>query len=67
MARWTVKELNEIDNISFAIAILNERRQSTTNVYSPLNTKISLAIRELDHIKSERIKERMNHEDKDMD
>ena len=50
------KQLEEIDNIAFAIAILNERRQSTSNPYSLLNQKISSAIGELEKIKTERTK-----------
>ena len=71
MNKWTKKQLEEIDNITFAIAILNdsgyiprssaagqfiERRQSTTNPYSLLNQKISSAIMDLEKIKAERLK-----------
>lgn len=56
MAKWTKKQLEELDNITFAIAILNERRQSTTNPYSLLNQKISNAIGDLEKIKAERLK-----------
>ncbi len=56
MNKWTKKQLEELDNITFAIAILNERRQSTTNPYSLLNQKISSAICELEKIKAERMK-----------
>ena len=56
MSKWTKKQLEEIDNITFAIAILNERRQSTTNPYSLLNQKISSAIMDLEKIKAERLK-----------
>lgn len=51
MNKWTKKQLEELDNITFAIAILNERRQSTTNPYSFLNRKINKAIAELEEIK----------------
>lgn len=57
MSRWSKKELEQLDNITFAIAILNERRQSTTNPYSLLNQKLSEAVRELEHIKEQRIAE----------
>lgn len=60
MSRWTKKELEQIDNITFAIAILNERRQSTTNPYSLLNQKINSACRELDKMKQEKIKKQLN-------
>ena len=49
--RWTQKELEEYDTIDFAIAVLTERSQSTTNVYSPLNKKISKVQNELKEIK----------------
>ena len=57
MARWTKEQLDNIDNISFAIRILNERRQTTTNVYSLLNQKINKAIRTLEEIRAEQIKD----------
>ena len=57
MARWTIEELKNIDDISFAVRILNERRQTTTNVYSPLNQKISKAINTLENIRAEQIKQ----------
>ena len=40
MKRWTIKELKEIDDFSFAVVIMNERKNSLTNYYSPLNQKI---------------------------
>lgn len=57
MARWTKEQLDNIDDISFAIRILNERRQTTTNVYSPLNQKINKVIRTLEEIRAEQIKD----------
>lgn len=56
MSKWTKKQLEELDNITFTIAILNERKQSTTNPYSLLNQKINSAIGELEKIKAERLK-----------
>lgn len=56
MSKGKKKQLEELDNITFAIAILNERKQSTTNPYSLLNQKISSAIGELEEIKAERMK-----------
>lgn len=55
MSKWTKKQLEELDNITFTIAILNERRQSTTNPYSFLNQKINKAIAELEEIKRKNI------------
>lgn len=57
MSRWTKKQLETIDNITFVIAVLNERRRSTTNPYSPLNQKINSAIRDLEKIKAERLRQ----------
>lgn len=50
MDRWTMKELKETDDISFAIQILYERRKSL-NLYSPLYQKISEAVNTLDRIR----------------
>ena len=47
MGTWTIKKLNKIDDVNFAIAILNERRNNLTNVYSPLSQKIGRAIETL--------------------
>ena len=55
MVKWTKKQLEELDNIVFAIAILNERKQSTTNSYSFLNQKLNEAIAELEEIKRKNI------------
>lgn len=57
MARWTKEQLDNIDDISFAIRILNERRQTTTNVYSLLNQKINKAIRTLEEIRAKQIED----------
>lgn len=53
MSRWTKAELEKISDIDFAIAVLNERRGTTTNAYSLLNQKISRTIRTLEKIKEE--------------
>ena len=50
--RWTKKELKEIDDLSFAIAILYERKGTITNPYAPLNEKINEAIRTLADLKN---------------
>lgn len=52
MDRWTMKELAETDDITFAICILNERRRGLT-AYSPLGLKIKEAERTLSQIKDE--------------
>ena len=49
--RWTIKQLDEMDNISFAIQILRERKAKCTNYYSPLSEKLSKAIGQLEMIK----------------
>lgn len=40
---------------------MNERKQSTTNPYSLLNQKLSEAVRELEHIKEQRIADSFNN------
>ena len=49
--RWKIKQLDEMDDISFAIQILRERRAKCTNYYSPLSKKLSKAISQLELIK----------------
>ena len=41
---WTMKQLDEIDDIDFAIAILNERAKKL-NPYAPLSEKIHKTIK----------------------
>lgn len=50
MDRWTIKQLKEISNIDFAIAILNERKMKICP-YSPLGVKLSDTIQSLVYIK----------------
>lgn len=45
MKKWTIKELNAIDNITFAKTLLSERKDALT-YYSPLAKKLSEAIAE---------------------
>jgi len=40
MVQWTMKQLDEISDIDFAITILQERYNRLTNAYSPLANKI---------------------------
>jgi len=54
--RWTIKEMNKTSAIDFAIAVLEERRNGTSNSYSPLNLKIDETIKELEYIRNERNK-----------
>lgn len=49
--RWTIKQLNEIKFIDFAIEILHERRWSCTNMYSPLHKKLLETISHLRGLK----------------
>lgn len=53
MDRWTMRELKETDDITFAIQILYERRRGLTP-YSPLGMKLSEAAHTLADIKTER-------------
>ncbi len=52
MDRWTMRELKETDDITFAIDVLYERRKSL-NPYSPLSQKITEAIATLNRIRYE--------------
>jgi len=53
--RWTQKELEEIDTVDFAIRVIQERQESITNVYTPLNQKLNHAKTELEDIKKKLI------------
>lgn len=53
MYRWTMKQLEETDDITFAIAILNERREGTICRYSPLSVKLSEAAHTLALLKEQ--------------
>lgn len=50
MDRWTMQELKETDDITFAIGVLYERRKGL-NPYSPLSQKISEAVATLNRIR----------------
>ncbi len=47
---WTMKQLDEIGDIDFAIAILNERANKL-NSYAPLSKKIYKTIKTLESLK----------------
>lgn len=53
MDRWTIEELEKIDDIDFAVAILNERR-NRLNPYSPLSTKLRETVNTLTMIRAEK-------------
>lgn len=53
MDRWTMQELKDTDDISFAVAILGERKKGL-NPYSPLAKKLDEAARTLEEIKHEK-------------
>nr|DAL85249.1 MAG TPA: hypothetical protein [Caudoviricetes sp.] len=48
MSRWTIEQLKKIDDLEFAVSILNERRNELTNIYSPLSEKLARAARVLE-------------------
>ncbi len=50
MNSWTVKQLNETDDIIFAMCILAERKQ-TVNPYSPLWKKLTQVHKTLDELR----------------
>ena len=51
MSRWTIKELNETDDITFAMSILAERRNALSNLEAPLAIKLNRAHNTLDRIR----------------
>ena len=53
MDRWTQEELERTDDLSFAIAILNERRNKL-NPYSPLSMKLATAAKTIEEIREEK-------------
>lgn len=53
MDRWTKKELETIDDIDFAICILDERRRGVVP-YSPLGQKLSKAAHTLSKLKEDK-------------
>lgn len=55
MDRWTIQKLNETDDITFAISILNERGK-TLSPYAPLGMKLQKAAHTLSLIKADREK-----------
>lgn len=54
MKRWTIEELKNIKDIDFAICILNERKNSLSNPYSPLMNKLCKTIATLSEVKERR-------------
>jgi hypothetical protein len=56
MDRWTMKDLNNTDDLTFAECVLNERAR-TINPYSPLAEKIKKTIATLEVFKAELIKQ----------
>ena len=50
--KWTIKQLKNISDIDFAICILNERKKTLTNPYSPMNERINKAIKGLENLKN---------------
>jgi len=43
MYRWTIKELEEINDKTFIDSVLNDKQNGLTNCYSPLSNKINAA------------------------
>ena len=57
MRRWTIKELDETDDLLFAISILNERHSSLKNLYSPLSQKLTRAVNTLAELRRNILRE----------
>ena len=55
MSKWTMEQLNNTDNLLFAISILNERRNKL-NPYSPLAEKLAATAREIEKIRGEKLR-----------
>jgi hypothetical protein len=53
MDRWTMQQLKDTDDLTFAVAILNERRRKL-NPYSPLAEKLKAAVRTIEKIKEDK-------------
>jgi hypothetical protein len=49
--RWTIEDLNKMDTLDFAEAVLQERSNNLTNLYAPLSVKIDNAQTELKEIR----------------
>jgi len=41
MFRWTIKELKELSDLQIIRGVLVERRESCTNIHSPLYKKLT--------------------------
>lgn len=52
MDRYTIKDMEELDDIQFAIRILQDRRSKCTNFYSPLSQKLYKCIDTLTAIRN---------------
>ncbi|MFR1618659.1 MAG: hypothetical protein ACLSUM_15370 [Dysosmobacter welbionis] len=52
MQRWTIEMLDQTDDLSFAAAILTERRDALANPQSPLYRKLDQAISWLNQMKA---------------
>lgn len=53
MDRWTMYDLERTDDLTFAICILNQRKNNL-NPYSPLSAKLAQSIHTIEDIKTER-------------
>ena len=53
MDRWTMYDLERTDDLTFAISILNQRKNNL-NPYSPLANKLAQSIHTIEEIKAER-------------
>lgn len=48
---WTIKQMKEMGDLEFAIAILNERAERL-NPYAPLSKRIAKAVKTLEKLKA---------------
>ncbi len=62
MRRWTIRELNTLDDFAFAINVLNERA-SRLDYFAPMNIKIRQTVATLTQAK-ELCKDKINMQER---
>ncbi len=52
MKRWSAYELKKMDDVLFAICVLNERKDGLPNPYTPLSQKLSQTVKTLENVRN---------------
>jgi hypothetical protein len=52
MKRWSAYELKKMDDVLFAIRVLNERKNNLPNPYTPLSQKLSQTVKTLENVRN---------------